>query len=150
MPGDPHPSDDPRLAPPQARPDRRTWPAKFRDAFRGLWLAISSERSFAVHLPMAIAVIVAAFAVRVSLTEGCILALCITLVLAAELFNTALEQLAREVDRGRNAGIAAALDIASGAVLTTAMGSAIVGGAILTYRLGILAGWWEALPTRAA
>lgn len=144
MPDDPHPFEEPRCVPPRAQPDRRTWPAKFRDAFRGLWLALSSERSFAVHLPMAAAVIAAAVVLRVSLVEACVLGLCITAVLAAEMFNTALEQLAREVDRGRNAGIAAALDIASGAVLTTVIGSALVGGAIFTYRLGALAGWWEA------
>ena len=50
---------------------------------------------------------------RVSLIEGCVLALCVAAVLAAELFNTAIERLAREVDREHNVNIGAALDIAS-------------------------------------
>ena len=36
----------------------RPWSDKFRDAFRGLRLAICRERSFVVHLPMAVAVAV--------------------------------------------------------------------------------------------
>jgi diacylglycerol kinase len=121
----------------------RSWPAKFRDAFRGLWLAVRSERSFAVHLPMAAAVIVAAALLRVGLTEWCLLGLCITAVLAAEAFNTAVERLAQEIDGQHNSGIAAALDIASGAVLVTALGSAAVGGTIFVHRLGILLQWWQ-------
>ena len=120
----------------------RSWPQKFRDAFRGLWLAVRGERSFTVHLPMAAAVAIAAVVLRVTLVEACLLALCVTVVVAAETFNTAIEHLAREIDREHNAAIAAALDIGSGAVLTTAIGSALVGSAVFGYRLGVLLGWW--------
>ena len=122
---------------------RRTWRNKFRDAFLGIWLAVWSERSFAVHLPMALAVAVLAGIVRVNLMEACLLGLCVTLVLAAEMFNTALERLARAIDREENADLAVALDIASGAVLTASIGAAIVGGAIFLSRLGPLLGWWS-------
>jgi diacylglycerol kinase len=121
----------------------RSWPEKFRDAFRGLWLAVRSERSFAVHLPMAAAVAIMAALLRVSLAEACLLGLCVTIVLAAEVFNTALEQLARAIDRERNEHIAAALDLASGAVLVAALGAAGVGAAIFAYRGGVFAGWWN-------
>ena len=121
----------------------RSWRAKFRDAFRGLWLAIRSERSFAVHLPMAAAVATLAIVLRVSLVEACLLGLCVTLVLAAEAFNTAVERLARAVDREPNEQLAAALDIASGAVLLAALGAAGVGGAVFVIRLGLLLDWWS-------
>jgi diacylglycerol kinase len=120
----------------------RPWRDKFRDAFRGLALAIKSERSFLVHLPMAAAVLVAGVVLRVSLLEACVLGLCVTIVLAAETFNTALERLAKEITRERNPGIAAALDMASGAVLITAIGAAAAGAAIFLYRLGALLHWW--------
>jgi diacylglycerol kinase len=120
----------------------RPWREKFRDAFRGIWLAIRSERSFAVHLLMTVAVVVLAIALRVSLIEACILGLCVVLVLAAEMFNTALERLARAINRKENADLAVALDIASGAVLTASIGAAIIGGAIVLSRLGLLLGWW--------
>ena len=119
---------------------RRTWRAKFRDAFRGLWLAVRSERSFAVHLPMAAAVAIVAICLRVSLAEACLLGLCITMVLVAEIFNTAIEHLARAIDGQPNENLAAALDVASGAVLVAAIGAAGVGGVIFAYRISLVLG----------
>jgi diacylglycerol kinase len=116
----------------------RPWPEKFRSAFRGLRLAIRTERSFAVHVPMAIAVAVGAAVLRVTLVEGCILALCVTQVIAAEVFNTALEYLSREVAREPNERLADALDMASGAVLASAIGAAVIGCAVFTWRATIV------------
>lgn len=100
------------------------------------------QSSFRVHLVMATAVVLLAAVLRVGLIEWCLLILCIAAVLAAELFNSALERLAREVDRNHNPAVGAALDIASGAVLTAALGSATVGCLIFGRRVGVLAGWW--------
>lgn len=123
----------------------RPWSEKFQDAFRGTWLAVSRERCFLVHLPMAVAVAVVATAIGVSLVEACLLMLCVSVVIAAEMFNTALEYLAREVARDHNPGVAAALQIASGAVLIAALGAAAVG---LTIFVGHAADWWWPAPTR--
>ena len=120
----------------------RSWSAKFRDAFRGLALAVRSERSFAVHLPIAAAVIAAAIVLRVSVVEWCLLGLCITVVLAAETFNTALERLAKVTSPENDPTVGAALDMASGAVLVCAIGASLVGGAIFIYRLGLWMNWW--------
>ena len=121
----------------------RSWSDKFRTAWRGLWLALTSERSFVVHLPMSAAVAVAAAVMRVSLVEGCILGLCVALVLTAEMFNTALEFLSREVTPENRPGIAAALDMASGAVLLSAISASGVGSVIFVVQLGSLMGWWK-------
>lgn len=121
----------------------RSWADKFRSAFHGLWLAVRTERSFAVHLPMAAAVGIAAALFRVSLPEACILSLCIAIVLMAEAFNTALEFLSREITREQRPGIAAALDMASGGVLIASLGAAAVGSAIFVNRLGLTLGWWS-------
>jgi diacylglycerol kinase len=91
---------------------------------------------------MAAAVAVSAVAARVSLVEGCLLVLCVTIVLAAETFNTALEFLAREITSDQRPGIGAALDIASGAVLLASVGSALVGSTVFGYRLGVILHWW--------
>jgi diacylglycerol kinase len=53
-----------------------------------------------------------------------------------------LERLAKEITRDSNPGIAAALDIASGAVLITEIGAAAAGAAIFLYRAGALLHWW--------
>jgi undecaprenol kinase len=121
---------------------RRTWYQKFRDAFRGLRVGIRGQSSFAVHVIMALAVGVVAALLRVSLIEACLLGLCIVAVLAAELFNTAIERLADAVDPDHNPHIADSLDISSAAVLVASAGAAVVGGSIFLFRLGNLLGWW--------
>ena len=93
----------------------RPWSCKFGDAFRGLRRAVRSQNSFAVHLTVATAVIVAAAVLRVSLVEWCLLVGAIGFVLTAEVFNTAIESLARAHDVGRHPRIRDALDMASAA-----------------------------------
>ena len=100
------------------------------------------QSSFAVHVPMAVLVIVAGFALRVTLIEWCLLILAITLVLAAELFNSALESLAKAIDVEHNLHLADGLDIGSAAVLVTALGGAAVGAIVFAYRLGQMLAWW--------
>jgi len=120
----------------------RSWRDKLGSAFAGLWLAIRTERSFAVHLPMAVAVAVFAAVLRVTLVEVCILILCVSLVLSVEILNSAIENLARETSREQRPGIAAALDMSSAAVLVASLGAAAVGTIIFLPKLGRLLGWW--------
>jgi diacylglycerol kinase len=121
----------------------RTWPEKFRDAFRGLREGVGGQSSFLAHFPIAVAVIAAAVALKISsLTEWCLLLACITVVLCAEMFNSALESLARAITEEVDPHVARALNIGSAAVLLAAMGAAAVGAVIFVNRVGILAGWW--------
>lgn len=114
------------------QPDaHRSWTKKFRDAFRGLWVGVRGQKSFLVHLPMAAAVIACAGVFEVSTLDWCLLILSIAAVLSAELFNSALETMAQEIDREFNPNLGRALDIASGAVLVISAGAAIVGLVIL-------------------
>src|SRR5688500_8795669 len=92
-------------------PQRRTWPQKFAAAFRGWLLGTRGHSSFAVHLPAAIAVAGAAAYLRVTAGEWCLLILCITTVIAAELFNSALEALAKAITTSKNEHVGRALDI---------------------------------------
>lgn len=116
-------------------PPRRSWPRKFADAFRGLALGVLGQSSFIVHLPCAVLVIAAGIWLHVDANEWRLLVLCIATVLSAELFNSALERLAKAIDARQNEHLAAALNIASAAVLTIALGAAIVGGLIFVPRL---------------
>ena len=102
----------------------------FRDAFRGIRVGVLGERSFAVHIPAAIAVVAAGVFFNVTTTEWLVLVLCIALVMTAELLNTALEHLAKAVTRERNVHVGAALDIAAGAVLVASIGAVICGAVI--------------------
>lgn len=119
------------------------WYAKFRNAFRGTGLGVRGESSFKVHFAFAVAVVVAGVALRIDdLRQWCLLVLCITMVLSAELFNSALERMARAVSDRHDVNLGAALDIGSAAVLTASSGAAVVGAVIFLARLGELLGWW--------
>lgn len=119
----------------------RKWITKFQDAFRGVRLAVCSGSSFVAHLIMAAAVIVAGVLCRVSITEWCLLAICIALVLAAEAFNSALESLAKSVTSDHDHHVGRALDMAAGAVLILSIGAAVVGLVIFVpYALLIVSG----------
>jgi len=124
-------------------PTNRGWIKKFADAFRGLALGVRGQSSFHVHFFMAAAVITVAAIVHVTLVQWCLLALCITLVLTAEMFNSALESLARAVDCEHNPDLGAALDIASAAVLVASFGAVVIGLMVLGLRIGVMLGWWE-------
>lgn len=114
---------------------RRNWKGKFRDAFRGLWVGISRQSSFLVHVPVAAAVVAAAILLHVTPGQWCLLMLCIVVVFAAELLNSALEHMARAVSDQHHPEIRDALDTAAAAVLVAALGSVLVGLLIFAPRL---------------
>jgi diacylglycerol kinase len=114
---------------------RRGLKAKFRTALRGLRRGIRRESNFFVHLFVSAVTVAAAVVFQVSIVEWCLLVGCITGVFAAEMFNTAIESLAKAVSREHNPRIADALDIASAAVLVVALGAVTVGAMIFIVRL---------------
>jgi diacylglycerol kinase len=113
----------------------RTWLQKFADAERGIATGVSGERSFAVHLSTAAAVVVLAAVCQVSLVEWGLLTLSIAIVLGAELFNCALERMARAITEETSDFVRDALDMASGAVLMLAIGAALTGLLVFVPRL---------------
>jgi diacylglycerol kinase len=121
---------------------RRSWSHKFRDAFRGLRRAFRTQSSFFVHVWTALAVVVAAAVLRVSLIEWSLLAAAIGIVLVAEIFNTAIESLARAIDVGRHPRIRDGLDIASAGVLVSAAMAAVIGLLVLGSRAAAWLGLW--------
>jgi len=108
----------------------RSWPEKFRGAFRGLKEGVRGQSSFFVHFFIAAAVITTAAILGMKLLEWCLLLLCITFVLAAEMFNSALESLAKAVTDRLDPHVGRALNIGSAAVLIAAIGASIVGAII--------------------
>jgi diacylglycerol kinase (ATP) len=134
---------EPARPEPQTRRLYRAWTTKFRNAFRGIAEGIREQNSFRVHFSVAALAIVAAAGFQVSLVEWCILIMCIIGVLTAELFNSALEFMAKAVTDQHNLHLGLALDIGSAAVLVAAMGSVVVGGIVFVHRLGMVLGWWK-------
>lgn len=112
-----------------------SWVGKFRNAFRGVPLGMHGQRSFLVHIPFAVCVIAAAAGLRVNLIEWCILLLCVTVVLAAEMFNSALEYMAKAITDQEHYHLGTALDIGSASVLIASMGATLVGLLVFGNRL---------------
>ena len=123
-------------------PQRRTWRKKFRDAFRGAQQGVRGQSSFFVHFFSAAVVVAAASVLECVLIEWCVLLLCISIVLTAEMFNSALESLAKAITQKHDPHLGDALDIGSAAVLVASTGAAIVGGIVFVFRLGVLLLWW--------
>ncbi|MEN6496089.1 MAG: diacylglycerol kinase [Thermoguttaceae bacterium] len=121
---------------------KRSWVQKFRDAFRGLGLGVYRQSSFRVHFFFTFAVVLCGAIFHVSLLEWCVLLVCIMVVLAAEMFNSALESMGKAITDEHHAHLGNALDIGSAAVLIASLGSALVGTLIFVNRLGLTLGWW--------
>ena len=103
-----------------------SWSRKFGVAFRGLRVAAFTEKSFVVHFLMTGLAVAAGFVLGISAVEWCILILCVSLAISAELLNTGLERLAKAITREYHPEIRDALDIASAAVLVIAIGAVLL------------------------
>ena len=103
----------------------------FRDAFRGAWLCLRSERNMRIHA--AACGYVLFFALKMGLERGelaCLL-LSMGLVTGVEAMNTAVEKLCDHVCKQQNPEIGRVKDLAAGAVLLCAIFAALMGGAVL-------------------
>jgi diacylglycerol kinase len=125
------------------RRPRHSFANKLRWALGGLVWGVRTQSNFVIHLAVAAAVVVAGVLLRVTLLEWCVLALCVTVVLAAELFNTAIEHLARAITHEHHDEIRHALDTSAGAVLMASIGAAVTGAIVFVNRLGQLLEWWD-------
>ena len=121
----------------------RSWPEKFRDAFSGVKEGVRGQSSFFVHFFVVALVIAAGVVMQIdTIAEWCILLLCITVVLTAEMFNSAIESMAKAITEEIHPHVGTALNIGSAAVLVASVGAAVTGAAIFVNRLGPLMGWW--------
>jgi diacylglycerol kinase len=116
---------------PKHRVTEVRWRNKFSYAIAGLSDSFRTQVSFWVHLPIAALVIAVAAFLHVEPWRWAILVLTIAVVISAELFNTALEQLVVVLHPVRDPRIARSLDAAAAAVLVAAVGSVVVGLIVL-------------------
>ena len=98
----------------------------FACAFRGLWDAVCDESHLRFHLVAGFYVLLLAPLFGVSRLEYAVLIVLIAAVIAAELVNTAIEDVSDALTRQQNAFIRLAKDIAAGAVLILAIAAVAV------------------------
>jgi diacylglycerol kinase (ATP) len=99
----------------------------FAHAFNGIAIGFRREAHLKIHAVIAILVAAAGFYFNITKTEWLVVLLCIALVVAAELLNSAIEHLANRVTREFDPEIGIVKDLAAGAVLIAALFSAICG-----------------------
>lgn len=109
-------------------------------ALKGLALAVASEKSLRIQIAAVPALMLLLAVQRVEAVWWAITSLACSTVLAAELFNTALERLCDHLHPERHPGIGAVKDCAAAAVLLACLGAVAVGTALVlhVYHRGIV------------
>ena len=108
----------------------------FKYAFSGILRTLKKERNFKIHVCAAICALGLSVVVKISVMEFICVLISITMVLSAELANTAIEAVVDMFAGDRFHPLAkAAKDAAAGAVLITAVNAAAVGAAVFLRRL---------------
>lgn len=111
----------------------------FRYAFQGLADLFRSQPNARIHLGITVLVVGAGFYFGISRPEWVAVVLCITIVLALEALNTALEYLTDLVSPEYHPLAGKAKDAAAAAVLLAAMGAVAVGAVVFGPRVwGVL------------
>lgn len=107
----------------------------FGFAFAGLLTITRTQPNFVIHLVIACAALLAAVLLKLTTPELALIVLTITLVLAAEAMNTALEAVCDVVEPSYHPLVKRAKDASAAAVLLTAIGAVVIGALLFIPRL---------------
>lgn len=99
-------------------------------AFHGVRHVFRHERNARIHLIVAIIVVLAASALRISVLQWVAVLSAIMLVFLAEIFNTAIERTLDLIDIHENLHIKLIKDMTAGAVLLAVVAAVVVGVAV--------------------
>lgn len=102
----------------------------FKYAWEGVWFAFSNNQNLQIHVAVAILVAVMSVVFRINGFEMGILGVIILLVIAAEMINTAIEEMVDLITTEHRQEAKVAKDVSAGMVLVTAAGSVIVGALV--------------------
>jgi diacylglycerol kinase (ATP) len=104
--------------------------AAFGYACEGIIAAFKKELHLKIHLLATVLVVCAGFYFDVTQTEWMILILCCISVISLELINSAIETLTDAQFKAQHPKAKYIKDVAAGAVLVAAIGSAVIGGVV--------------------
>lgn len=98
----------------------------FGYAIQGIIVATREQLNIKIHLLAVVVVSCAGLYFHITPSEWCWIILCFGMVLSAELFNSAVENLVDLVSPGHHHLAGKVKDIAAGAVLVTAAATALI------------------------
>ncbi len=107
----------------------------FNNAINGIINTVRTERNMKIHLVVAILVLIACFFFDISRVEFLILVITITMVMSAEVVNTAIEAVVDMSTNYYHPLAKIAKNAAAGAVLITAINAVIIGYVIFWDKL---------------
>ncbi len=99
----------------------------FKYAFKGIYLVFLSTPNVWIHIVVMGLVLIMGFTLKIAIWEWVAISIVSTIVLAAEAFNTAIENVVDIASPEYNKLAGRAKDLAAGAVLISAIGAAICG-----------------------
>lgn len=100
-------------------------------AIEGVLYATKTEKNLKIHLLLSIFILFLALLFNLKFLEYIILAITISLVIAAEMFNTSIEYLVDALIKEESEIAKRVKDVSAGAVLITAFGAVLVGYFVL-------------------
>lgn len=119
------------------QPFQNKEPFKLRDrlksftyAFKGIKFVFLSQHNMWIHIALAFIAVTMGFVLEINALEWVVVIFSIGLVLAAEIFNSAIETLVDLVSPNYNEKAGKIKDMAAGAVLISAITTVIIGAII--------------------
>lgn len=106
---------------------KRRFKESFQDAGSGIRYCIFTQRNMKIHLTAAFLVLIVSWLCGLDRLELALIAFAITLVLVAEMFNTAVEKTVDLYINTYHPGARLAKHIAAGAVLAAAINAVFIG-----------------------
>lgn len=123
---------------PGSNKDHPSFIRSFGYAIEGFVTAVKTERNIKVMLAMGVCAVVCGIALQIDLLSWCLVALCVGLVLFAELVNTAIEAVVDLATQEFQPLAKRAKDIAAASVYTLSITAAIVGIIVFARALGLV------------
>ena len=127
---------------PSSKADRRNTFRKFAAGCRGLKHAARGDSSFFVHAYRGTLIAITAALLQIDQWGWCLLVICASFVLIAELMNSAVDTLARAIGDPEEPRLNTAREIAAAGVLVAAFGTGTITVIVLGAKLGKQLGWW--------
>ena len=107
----------------------------FRYAIEGFISSFKTERNMKIHILAMIVVVLLGLYFKLNLVEWCFITIVISLVIGAELFNTAIETIVDMVSPEKNPKAKLAKDISAAAVLALTIGAVVIGTIIFISKI---------------
>ncbi|MBM6755837.1 diacylglycerol kinase family protein [Collinsella tanakaei] len=119
--------------------DHPSFIRSFGYAIEGFVTAVRTERNIKVMIVIGLGAIIAGIVLKIDLLSWCLVALCIGMVLFAELINTAVEAVVDLATSELHPLAKRAKDIAAASVYTLSITAAVVGLIVFARALGFIA-----------